>query len=267
MSELDPIVEKIDAIPEPLRPFYKQQDGGKFVLSVKQSEGYALENVAGLRATLQDQKLKHDKAQAALKAFEGLDAAKAREALTLLESGKLKGDDAVQAMRKELEAKLAEKDGEINRFRQAERNRSVSSAIDGAIAGRQEIPAELRPLVRQMFADYIGVDDSGKVGVWNADKTAFRLTSKGSDYSAAMSAEEFIESAISAAANGKAGGLLSADHAAMLPALMRASGKSGSGATGNAVPPGSMSREQFAKLTATEKAKAINANPALASLL
>lgn len=267
MHEIDPIIDSIDKAPEALRPFYSQDSAsGKFRLVVREVDGFALENVAGLRSTLQDQKAKHDRAQAALKAFEGLDPAKAREALETIASGKVKGDDAVNALKREYEAKLAERDGKLNEFAQAERRRALASAIDAPLAGRAEIPAELRGIVRDIFSSYIGVNDAGQVGVWNADKTGFRLTSKGGDYGAAMSPAELIESALAAAANGKRHELISAEHAAMLPRLMAAQGKGGSGGSGSAAP-SNHTRESFRKMTATEQARALKTNPELKAFL
>lgn len=269
MSELDPIIDKLDAIPEPVRAFYaKDEASGLFRLKVKEKDGYALDNIAGLRSTLQDQKQKHDKAQAALKAFEGLDAAQAREALEMLKNGKLKSDDAVAAVRKEFEAKLAEKDGILTKMQQEQRQRLLSGTVSEAVSTRAEVPANLRAIVGDIFSSYIGVNDAGQVGVWNADKTAFRLTGKGSDYGAAMTPQEFIDSAIAAAVAGKKFDGLSPAHAAALPELIRAQGKAGgSGASGSAGGSGAYSRDAFLALNATQKAMAIKSNPQLAEYL
>jgi hypothetical protein len=264
---LDPIIEKIDSLPKDIQAHYEKTEDGKFRLAVNEHEGWALENIAGLRTTLQDQKTRHDKAQASLKAFEGLDATKAREALALIESGKLKGDDAINAIKKELEAKLAEKDGVIQKYQGEIRGGKLNSALGEAMQGRKEFAPEVTPVIRDMLAQYIGVDADGKIGVWNADKTAFRLTGKGSDYSAAMSPREFVDGVMAAAASGKkldAAYGLDAAHFAMLPALMLPSAKgTGGGAMSGPASSGGMTREAFGKMSLTAKAQAVKANPAL----
>lgn len=48
---LNPVVEDINEVEETLRPYYKETEKG-FILDVQESNGYALENVQGLRSAL-----------------------------------------------------------------------------------------------------------------------------------------------------------------------------------------------------------------------
>src|SRR4051794_27617528 len=48
---LKAIVETIDSVPEAVRGLYKEAEG-KFILDVESVEGYALEDVSGLKSTL-----------------------------------------------------------------------------------------------------------------------------------------------------------------------------------------------------------------------
>lgn len=80
MIKLKAAVQKIDDIPEPLRPLYGQ-DGDRFVLQVEPVDGYALENVLGLKGALEGEKEVARKRAERLAAFEGLEPAAARQAL------------------------------------------------------------------------------------------------------------------------------------------------------------------------------------------
>ena len=50
------VIEKLEAVPEALRGEYKQDEAGRFVLTVEPAEGYTLENTAGLKNALADEK-------------------------------------------------------------------------------------------------------------------------------------------------------------------------------------------------------------------
>jgi hypothetical protein len=80
VAKLKAAVATIDQVPEPLRPLYGQ-DGDRFVLQVDPVDGYALENVTGLKSALEGEKEVARKRAERLASFEGLDAAAARAAL------------------------------------------------------------------------------------------------------------------------------------------------------------------------------------------
>jgi hypothetical protein len=50
------VIEKLEAVPEALRGEYRQDEAGRFVLNVEPAEGYTLENTAGLKNALADEK-------------------------------------------------------------------------------------------------------------------------------------------------------------------------------------------------------------------
>lgn len=81
---LKAVVEAIDVVPEAVRSFYKEADG-KFVLDVEPVDGFALEDVSGLKNTLGKEMTLRKKLEKDVVRFKDIDPDKAREALTKLE--------------------------------------------------------------------------------------------------------------------------------------------------------------------------------------
>lgn len=80
---LNAVVADINSVDETVRGFYKETDG-KYVLDVAASDGFALENVSGLKTAVSKERKRADDAEANLKAYEGLDATAARNALAAI---------------------------------------------------------------------------------------------------------------------------------------------------------------------------------------
>jgi len=78
---LKAVVEKIEDAPETVRSFYKARDDGKFVLSVEESDGYALENISGLKSALGKERSTREQLERDVVKFKDIDPDKAREAL------------------------------------------------------------------------------------------------------------------------------------------------------------------------------------------
>ncbi len=113
---LKAFVETIDTVPEAARGFYKETDG-KFVLDVEPVDGYALEDVSGLKGTLGKEMTLRKKLEKDVLKFKDIDPDKAREALTKLEElGNIDpAKDADKIVSERLEAakrQLVEKHGE-----------------------------------------------------------------------------------------------------------------------------------------------------------
>lgn len=81
---LKALVEKIDELPEPVRAFYAEKDG-KFVLDVESVDGFALEDVGGLKSTLGKEMTRRKALEKDFAKFKDIDPDKAREALVKLE--------------------------------------------------------------------------------------------------------------------------------------------------------------------------------------
>lgn len=78
---LKAVVEKIEDAPETVRSFYKARDDGKFVLSVEEADGYALENISGLKSALGKERSTREQLERDVVRFKDIDPDKAREAL------------------------------------------------------------------------------------------------------------------------------------------------------------------------------------------
>lgn len=81
---LKAIVETIDVVPEAARGFYKESEG-KFVLDVESVDGFALEDVSGLKSTLGKEMTLRKKLEKDVLKFRDIDPDKAREAISKLE--------------------------------------------------------------------------------------------------------------------------------------------------------------------------------------
>lgn len=81
---LKAVLESVDELPEPVRAFYQEKEG-KFVLDVEPVEGFALEDVSGLKSTLGKELTKRKQLEKDFAKFKDIDPDKAREALVRLE--------------------------------------------------------------------------------------------------------------------------------------------------------------------------------------
>lgn len=104
---LKAILDSIETLPADLKAHYTKGDDGKFYLAVEESNGWAFENVAGLRKALSEERESRKQYEKAIKQFEGIDdAAAAREALEKLRAGSLKSSADLDAYKKTLEEKV-----------------------------------------------------------------------------------------------------------------------------------------------------------------
>lgn len=126
------VVDKIDAVPEQFRGEYVEKDGKHFLNAVP-AAGYEIADVTKLKSALASERKSVQERDALLKNYEGIDAAKAREAMeTLAQLGdirELKDLDAKLAGR---EKQLAEK-FEQDRKKIEQKFSSEREALSGAI--------------------------------------------------------------------------------------------------------------------------------------
>lgn len=73
--------EEREALDETMQQQYESIDDGKFILQVESVDGYALEDITGLKSSLSKERTTARDATASLKAFEGLNAEEARAAI------------------------------------------------------------------------------------------------------------------------------------------------------------------------------------------
>ncbi|MFC3072357.1 hypothetical protein [Shinella pollutisoli] len=83
---LKAIVDAVDSLPESAREFYvKDETSGKFRLDVESVDGFALEDVSGLKTALGKERTTREGLERQVVRFKDLDPDKAREALAKLE--------------------------------------------------------------------------------------------------------------------------------------------------------------------------------------
>jgi hypothetical protein len=114
---LDPIVSDINSLPEALRKEYKEiaegKHKGKWMLDVKMSEGFALEDVAGLKSSLENARAERDAERAKFKAIGNHKPEEIAEAVSRLEEIKSwnpdkKAEEAVKSREKQLNDKFSQ---------------------------------------------------------------------------------------------------------------------------------------------------------------
>lgn len=131
------IINKLDEVSEPLRGEYRPgtaDEGldGKFVLIVEGQDGWMLENVNGLKTALSQERTDHNASKQQLKAFEGIDPAKAKEAITkVAELGTL---DPKKDVDKLVEEKVNSQLGQLN-----ERHAGEKTALEKRIEARDAL--------------------------------------------------------------------------------------------------------------------------------
>ena len=82
---LKAIIDSVEGLPDGVKEHYTERDDGKFVLSVDPVDGFALEDVTGLKTALGKERTSREKLERDVVKFKDLDPDKAREALAKLD--------------------------------------------------------------------------------------------------------------------------------------------------------------------------------------
>lgn len=191
-----PFADSLDAIPEPLRAHYVEREG-RYVLDVTPAEGWALEDVAGLKRTLEDRKGREKEARDRLARFEGLDPDEARAAIA-----RPAGKDSEES-RTKLRAELEEKhqrERQLLEARAANFEGQLKSKLIDAEAARLLASEGLRgsyelligPIRNRVQAE-VGDDGAITVRVLEADKSTQMYATRGSKVEPA-SIEDLVRS-------------------------------------------------------------------------
>lgn len=93
---LKAIIDALDGLPDGVKEHYTARDDGKFALTVDPVDGFALEDVSGLKTALGKERTQREKLEKDVIKFKDLDPDKARAALTELDELK-KIDPASEA--------------------------------------------------------------------------------------------------------------------------------------------------------------------------
>jgi len=177
--------EAFDKLSEPLKAEYKKQQDGTFLLDVSPVNDFALENVKGLKTALSSERATRERLENTVKAFEGLDPVKAKEALEKLEKlGTGNHDEKtkaeIEALKKQLTEKhvseISKRDESISLMTKQIEKLLVESAAVKAISDNKGVVELLLPHVRSFTrmkrldnGEYVVevVDANGNVRITN----------------------------------------------------------------------------------------------------
>jgi hypothetical protein len=191
------VADSLSDLPEGLRDAAKQEGSVFVVAGLK--DGWAIEDVKGLKSALVEARSERDAAKAAAKAFDGLDpaaAAEAREALEKLKAGQLKGSKEIDEWKAAVEKKVAEEraklEGKLTARTAALRERMIQGELAPVVAklGGAEAMDAIMTLAKQHIR--IDEDDAGNLKHSIVDASGKPRLAKKSGSSDPMGFEELI---------------------------------------------------------------------------
>lgn len=198
--------DKLDEIPEGLRESAKESQG-KWVVSAMR-EGWAIEDISGLKKTLAEERKARKDYEAKLKDFEGIDDPHtALDALEKLRAGGLKSSKEIEEFKKALEAKVAKDLQTANAERDSYRGQAEQLLVDSQLrdalakAGANALGMEYLP--DRIKARHVKVerDQSGKLSVQLLDRDGKQMISGKAGSGDPMTFAEFVTGLKSDASN------------------------------------------------------------------
>jgi hypothetical protein len=240
-QELIAVVENLESVSEAHKDFYVEKDG-KFVVNIKETNGYALENIAGLRLVTEEAKAGREKVKGQLAEFETAVEVANKKIKELEASQDAKSKDQIEALKNELETKyaevLTEKDGIISTLTDDLKGERVTGGLIRALGKHKATENGLRDLP-VLLSPHLGVDENKQPIILNASGGA-RI---GKD-NANMTLDEYVEKEV----------------VPSYPEFFQGVGASGSGSPGGSGGSGSagkgqISRAEYDSMSSEEKHK------------
>lgn len=197
---LKAMVKSLDGITEAHRALYRKDGEGDkavFVLDVEPAEGFALENVTGLKSTIQKLRDSEGEKEQRLAAFKDLDPTTARDALKKVEQMKhWSSDDKVREQVDQHGKQVAAaKDAEIAALNQKLAN--ITKGYEAATVERALIDAAQKAkfvapnIAARLFRDAVKLDDKLQPVVIGADGKARQVVNNDGT-SRNMTIEEYV---------------------------------------------------------------------------
>lgn len=158
---LKAILDSLDGLSADVAKEYKKGDDGKFRLDVTEVNGFALEDVAGLRSSLSKERENVRTLKEQSKTFEGLDPAKARDAIKKVEemanwTPEQKVKEQIEAVKTQLldahgKEKRALEDRQSKLTKQLEESmiRSVATQAIVELKGTKDAPMVMMPHIER----------------------------------------------------------------------------------------------------------------------
>jgi hypothetical protein len=214
--KLEPVVDALDNVAEPLRPFYRKGGDGKFNLITAESIDKLESTLARTKAEREEAKKRAD----AAKTWEGLGKTpeEIQELLAAEEQRALKDAEAKgewDKIKQQIEAnhakELEKRDGILGRYRSALENRLIDAEATSAIAEMKGVPALLLPHVRDRVKVEETDDGDFRAVVLTPDRKSPMLNSKNEPMSvkelvAAMREDETFGRAFDGSGHSGGGG-------------------------------------------------------------
>lgn len=209
MSDLEPFdipgsVDDVSALPENLRPAYKQHEDGKWRPNIRSTDDWQFRDGSGLMSALEKEKEARRKVVSKLEEAEGriakLGDLDLDDVLTTYErarSGKLTGSEEIEqaktALKRQFDEQMAEleksKNDEIEALRTDQRARLIDQEALGACAALGAKAKLLLPHIREK-CEVRKLDDGSFGAVVLNDRGEPRVSSR--DGEVYMSVEEFV---------------------------------------------------------------------------
>lgn len=244
----------VEEVPENMNDFYTARDDGKFVLNVESVDGFGLEDVTGLKKTMNDWKEKAGSARSKLDAYGDYTP----ESIKDLElKAKSAGDpnEAIESLKAEYGGKLSESQSMIeqlqNKIKEGNHKNAVNNIFTSSATSFKDGSSDL---VKQIMSKYIGTDGEGNAFVFNEDRTGARMSNKQGQWDKQMSPSEWLEGVKGAITANSSFDAIGANDLKSMGFLLASNAKGGSGAGSPKAPsPGGITKEQWAKMNLTER--------------
>lgn len=192
------VADSLDDLPEGLRPSAKQEGSGYVVGEMP--EGWAVEDIAGLKSSVVTARSERDEAKKIAKAFEGIDPAKAgdaRDALEKLAAGQLRGSKEIDDYKASLESKFADDRAKAQAERETlleqVKHLKTTGELSPIIAAKGG--AEAMDAILTLASSHIRYEsgEDGRLKASLVDKDGKSLVTRKAGSADPMGFEEFVE--------------------------------------------------------------------------
>jgi len=245
-------------VPEGLEDHYVAGTGaneGKFILSVESVDGFGLEDVGGLKRTLEEVKGKATSRKERLTGFGEYTPDSIKE-LEIKAQSAGKPSEALESLKNEMGQKLTASQSTIEQLEKQIKEGNQRNTINSIFASNaskfQEGSADF---AKQVLSKYIGTDAEGNAFVWNQDKTGARMSSKQGAWEKQMSPGEWLEGVTGAVMSKGSFDGISSNDLASFGFMLSSNAKSGSGQGSPNAPSAGMSPEKWAGMNLDARTK------------
>ena len=251
-----PLKAIVEEVPENMNDYYVAGEGaneGKFVLSVESVDGFGLEDVGGLKKTMNDWKDKANTSRTKLDSF-GEYTPESIADLALKAQSAGDPNEAIESLKAEYSGKLTTSQSTIEQLQATIKANAKSNTVNNIFASNAtSFQDGSSDLVKQIMAEYIGTDDNGNAFIFNEDKTGARMSGKQGAWEKQMSPNEWLEGVKGAiTSNGSFDGI-KPNHLKSMGFLLASNAKHGSGATSPKAPNAGMTKERWATMDLTAR--------------